>query len=69
MANVLVIGATGYIGGRLVPRLLAGGHNVRCLVRNRRRVEGKDWFPQVEIVEGDVLKPEMLKTRSRLRIT
>jgi uncharacterized protein YbjT (DUF2867 family) len=62
MANVLVIGATGYIGGRLVPRLLGGGHNVRCLVRDPRRVEGRAWFPQVDAVEGDVLKPETLKT-------
>ena len=32
--RVAVAGATGYIGGRLVPRLLADGHRARCLVRS-----------------------------------
>jgi len=32
MASILVLGATGYVGGRLVPRLLQRGHTVRCLV-------------------------------------
>ena len=50
--NVLVTGATGYIGGRLVPRLLEGGHSVRCLARNAQRLNGR--FPGAEIVEGDL---------------
>ena len=32
--TVLVTGATGYIGGRLVPRLLDAGHRVKVLVRS-----------------------------------
>ena len=35
---VLVTGATGYIGGRLVPRLLRAGYRVRCLVRDATRL-------------------------------
>ena len=59
--RILVIGATGYIGSHLVPRLLEAGHQVRCLVRSRARTEREDWFSRVEIFEGDVLKPETLQ--------
>jgi uncharacterized protein YbjT (DUF2867 family) len=55
--RVLVTGATGYIGGRLVPRLLAKGHRVRCVARNPSRLEGYPW-PGVEIVHGDLEDPE-----------
>ena len=57
---VLVTGATGYIGGRLVPRLLEAGYRVRCLVRDARRLEGRPWSDQVEVVEGDATRPETL---------
>jgi len=50
---VLVLGATGYIGGRLVPRLLAGGYRVRTLTRSAARVAALPWADQVEVVEGD----------------
>ncbi len=50
--RVLVTGATGYIGGRLVPALIAAGHRVRCLVRDPARIEGR--FTGVEIARGDV---------------
>jgi uncharacterized protein YbjT (DUF2867 family) len=54
--TILVTGATGYIGGRLVPRLLAAGYRVRCLVREPRKLGGRSWagHPRVEIVAGDL---------------
>ena len=58
--RILVVGATGYIGGRLVPLLLAEGHAVRCLVRDAARLRGRPWASQTEIVEGDVLASETL---------
>jgi uncharacterized protein YbjT (DUF2867 family) len=51
--RILVTGATGYIGGRLVPRLLERGHEVRCFARSAQRLRGRFEGP-VEIVEGDV---------------
>lgn len=57
---VLVTGATGYIGGRLVPALLEAGYRVRVLVRDRSRLQGRPWSNLVEVVEGDVLRPEIL---------
>src|SRR4051812_12874046 len=50
----LVTGATGYVGGRLVPRLLAAGHEVRCLTRDPRRLRDVPWAARVEPVAGDV---------------
>ena len=54
---ILVSGATGYVGGRLVPRLLAAGHRVRCLVRDPSRLQGRSWLSQIEVATGDVLRP------------
>ncbi len=60
---VLVTGATGYIGGRLVPRLLDSGRNVRCLVRDRRKIKSRPWagHGNLCIVEGDVGDAESLQ--------
>ncbi len=58
--KVLVTGATGYIGGRLIPRLLEEGHQVRVLARDPERVAGRAWSSQVEIVAGDVLRGDTL---------
>jgi len=57
---ILVTGATGYVGGRLVPRLLEAGYRVRCLVRDPARLQGRVWLAQVDIVSGDVLQPQSL---------
>lgn len=58
--RVLVTGATGYVGGRLVPRLLAAGYRVRVLVRDPRRLQGRPWLSGVEVVQGDALAPDTL---------
>ncbi|MFI8189215.1 SDR family oxidoreductase [Streptomyces sp. NPDC085946] len=50
----LVTGATGYIGGRLVPELLAAGHRVRCLARSPERLRDHPWAGEAEVVRGDV---------------
>lgn len=56
MSNlILVTGATGYVGGRLVPRLLDAGYRVRCLVRDPNRLQGRSWLKRVEVVTGDAL--------------
>ncbi|MBN2081291.1 DUF2867 domain-containing protein [bacterium] len=52
--KVLVTGATGYIGGRLIPLLLYHGHRVRVLVRDPRRIERRPWANAVEVVTGDL---------------
>ncbi|MFI1193425.1 SDR family oxidoreductase [Micromonospora sp. NPDC020750] len=56
----LVTGATGYIGGRLAPRLLADGHQVRCLARKAARLRDVPWASRAEIAEGDLRVPETL---------
>lgn len=58
--KILVTGATGYIGGRLVPALLEAGHDVRCLARTPVKLSQDPWFDQVEIAQGDVLEPDTL---------
>jgi len=58
--RILVTGATGYIGGRLIPLLLAKGHPVRVLVRDPRRIKGRSWEHDVEVVTGDLMQPESL---------
>jgi hypothetical protein len=50
----LVTGATGYVGGRLVPRLLERGHQVRVLVRDEARLQGRPWAGRVEVVRGSL---------------
>ena len=52
--RILVTGATGYIGGRLVPRLLDAGHEVRVIVRGAERLSEVPWADRVEVVEGDL---------------
>ncbi|MFF0041153.1 SDR family oxidoreductase [Streptomyces mirabilis] len=52
--HCLVTGATGYIGGRLVPELLAAGHRVRCLARSPAKLRDYPWSGDAEVVRGDV---------------
>jgi uncharacterized protein YbjT (DUF2867 family) len=59
--RILVTGATGYIGGRLVPRLLDAGHQVRCLARSPAKLAQHPWRREVEVVAGDVLHAPSLK--------
>lgn len=57
--NILVAGATGYVGGHLVPRLLQEGFPVRCMARSPDKLRDRDW-QNINIVHGDALKPESL---------
>ncbi|MEU2513491.1 SDR family oxidoreductase [Streptomyces syringium] len=58
--RALVAGATGYIGGRLVPGLLDAGYRVRCLARDPRRLRDQPWAGRVETAKADVTRPETL---------
>ena len=57
---ILVTGATGYIGGRLVPRLLDAGYSVRVLVRDPARLQGRAWLERIDVAAGDALDPASL---------
>jgi len=57
MTRVLVTGATGYIGGRLVPELLSAGYEVRVLARHPKRLAGRSWRSRIEVVAGDASDP------------
>jgi uncharacterized protein YbjT (DUF2867 family) len=61
---ILITGASGYIGGRLVPQLLEKGYRVRCLARDPRRLSGRGWDddPRVEIIRGDVLDRDSVRS-------
>ncbi|HAE55581.1 MAG TPA: DUF2867 domain-containing protein [Acidimicrobiaceae bacterium] len=57
-APIVVTGATGYVGGRLIPRLLAAGYSVRCVARRPEELSDRLWKDQVEIVQADLSRPE-----------
>ncbi|MDH3882543.1 MAG: NAD(P)H-binding protein, partial [Desulfobacteraceae bacterium] len=60
---ILVAGATGYVGGRLIPALLDAGYRVRAMGRSLEKLACRPWghHPEVELVKGDVLDVESLK--------
>jgi uncharacterized protein YbjT (DUF2867 family) len=60
--RVLATGATGYVGGRLIPRLLEAGYTVRVLARDPRRLQGRPWLEHVEVAQGDILNSTALDT-------
>jgi uncharacterized protein YbjT (DUF2867 family) len=57
---ILVTGGTGYVGGRLIPRLLEAGHTVRAMARSPERLLCRPWgrHPNIEVVSGDALDRE-----------
>jgi uncharacterized protein YbjT (DUF2867 family) len=62
--TILLTGSTGYIGKRLLPILLEQGHQIICLVRDKRRFDLEDFTEehqqQITVLEADLLKPETL---------
>lgn len=60
--KVLVLGATGYVGGRLVPRLLEATHDVRCMVRMPAKARSRRWSEKAEIFPGDVLDRQAVRS-------
>ncbi len=56
--RALVTGATGYIGGRLAPRLVEAGFDVRVFVRNPDKLIGVPWADTVEVAQGDLTDRE-----------
>ena len=59
--KILLTGATGYIGKRLLPELIKQGHQVVCCVRDRNRFNPPEaLLPNIEVIEVDFLKEESL---------
>jgi uncharacterized protein YbjT (DUF2867 family) len=56
----LVTGATGYIGGRLIPRLLDKGHGVRAAARRPDKLAGIPWSDRIEVARADLGEPDSL---------
>lgn len=61
--KILVTGATGYIGGRLIPKLIDEGYSIRALSRSLSKMKAKPWasHPRVELFPADILEPQSLK--------
>lgn len=65
--TVVVTGATGYIGGRLVPRLLAAGYRVVCLVREPRKLDARPWRQHANLTvrKVDLADPQAVAAAMR----
>ncbi len=65
--RVFLTGGTGYIGGRLAPRLLEAGFLIRCLAREPRKLESRRWAADdgCEIVRGDIEDTDALAEQMR----
>lgn len=65
--TILVTGATGYIGARVVPRLLGAGYTVRALSRSLDKLRGCPWakHERVELIAADVLNERALAAACR----
>ncbi|CAN5174597.1 SDR family oxidoreductase [soil metagenome] len=59
--RIVVTGATGYIGGRVVPRLLEAGHEVRVAVRSPERIAEYPWGDRVEVVTADLRDADQVR--------
>lgn len=59
--QIAVLGASGYVGGRLVPRLIEQGYSVRCIARHPEKLISRNW-PNTEVVYGDVFHQNSLIT-------
>jgi uncharacterized protein YbjT (DUF2867 family) len=62
-STVLVTGATGYVGGRLIPALLEAGYHVRSMARSLEKLKARPWarHANIELLEGDVFDPLSLQ--------
>jgi uncharacterized protein YbjT (DUF2867 family) len=57
----VVLGATGYLGTRLVPQLISAGHQVRVMARTPAKLDGVPWHEHVEVVPGDVTDADQVR--------
>ncbi|WP_091531640.1 SDR family oxidoreductase [Microlunatus soli] len=59
---VLVTGASGYVGGRLIPELLSAGYRVRALARHPETLADRPWRPSIEVVGGDARRADQMRS-------
>ena len=59
--NIVILGGTGFVGSRLVPRLHADGHSITVLSRNREKHRELGVLPRVRVISADVYNGEVLR--------